>query len=261
MKKLVCPVFIMFMLALTIGGCKKNETTTNNQSNYNPLSTQIAGTPDIPANAAGALYAIKTKIIADDGSGILDTTKIGFALAWFDSPNATKNAGTVSCNDSVLTMTIPFSNVASPWYNSNLNGIDMDFYNSDNVVWKVQGNSSTGVPAFNYTDNVAFPGVTGFNLPASVDISANFTVNYGITGQYDGLFFMLSGSKGRLVVKGVNNATSITFTPAQLSQVSVSGGDDFILQIMPVKVTSTTFSGKTYYFIKQFALDKTLTTM
>jgi hypothetical protein len=241
-------------LVLFIASCKKNTTTTNNTNQYNPLSSQVGGTPNIPAGAAGALYAINT-ITFDQTSGTTIIDSEGLAMAWFGSYTNTNNAGAVTCNADSLFTLIPFANVNYPWYVNFISGNGAPVvFNTNAVQWRVSGNSSTGVPAFNYTDNTVWPVVTGFNVSSTVNIATSLTVNYAIQGATDDVFITITGSKGSKTSTASVSATSVTFSPSQLAQVAIAGiGDQLSVEIMPVKLSSSTISGKTYYFVKQNA--------
>ena len=243
----------LITIVLLVGSCKKNTTTTNNSSQYNPLSSQFGGTPNIPSGADGALYAINTTTSDPTGGSPI---VMGYAMAWFGSYVSTKNAGSVTCNTDSLFTTIAFTNFSYPWYLNLIGGSGASISFTNNAVqWVVGGNGSTGVPAFNYTDNTAWPIVTGFALTSTVNAASSLTVNYSVQGAADDVFISITGSKGtKSSTASSTSATSVTFTAAQLSQVVTAGiGDQLSVQIMPVKISSSSISGKTYYFVKQNA--------
>src|SRR5688572_11567227 len=105
MKKANLLILVLALILSTVSSCKKDDDDDNNNNNNNtnnPLSQALGGSPTIPSDAAGALYAVNNYVISDDGFGDMDTTELGTAYAWFESYATTTNAGTVSCNTSEL---------------------------------------------------------------------------------------------------------------------------------------------------------------
>jgi len=145
-------------LLLILAACHR-DNTNNNQTQITNTSPAGVG-PTIPSGAAGAFYAISMLNYNNNGSGY-DSTSLGTAYAWFGSYTTTQNAGSVVANGDSLYIIDPNlpSPVATPWYEGSL--FTPIFYTANPVAWGVQGNSGNSIPAFNYTDNAAFPIVNG----------------------------------------------------------------------------------------------------
>jgi hypothetical protein len=251
MKKTNLLLFAFLIGISCISSCKKDDDTNNNNNNNtsNPMSQTFGGSPTIPAGAAGALYAVNNYVISDDGFGDMDTTEVGTAYAWFDSYTATKNAGTVTANS--LELDDNFGGAALPWYYT-ISNYPMDFSSSNTVNWSVAGNSSAGITGFTHTDNTAYP-KCNFNIPATINLNSSFTVTSTNIGSNDAVFYTIYGQGTPKVTKSMPaNATSATFTSAELHSVASSGGLIGV-QVMPVKLTQATENSKTYYFVKQWA--------
>jgi hypothetical protein len=247
MKRINPVLYLLLFALLTVSSCKK-DNNNNNNSQPNPLSQALGGSPTIPAGAAGALYSVNNHVIADDGYGTLETTDVGTAYAWFDSYTSTKDAGTVSVN--TVEIEHSFSGQALPWYYSLMDF--PDFSSTNTASWTVAGNSLAGVTGFTHTDNTAFPKCS-FTVPSSVNLNNSLTVNFTNTTSNDAVFVTIYAQGSLKVTKSLAaNATSASFTSAELKSITSSGGQ-LGIQVMPVKLTSATINGKTYYFVKQWA--------
>ena len=253
MKKLR---LILPVLLLTMFGCHKDTNTNNTQTQVTNHTPNGGAAVTIPSGAAGAFYAINTINYNNNGSGY-DTTDIGLGYAWFGNYTTTQNAGSVYVTGDSLYTNNPNLGclVTFPWYETDIT--NQFTFSGNSVTWNVQGNSANSIPAINYTDNTAFPVVTGLTLPYPVSIASSVTVHFTVTGAYDAIFYAISGAGGQQTsFTGTNGATSATFTSAQLSAVT-SSGSELSITIMPVKLTPYTVSGKTYYFVKQGAYSVT----
>lgn len=244
-------------LLMSIASCKKEDDDTNNNNNNNnpnsPLNEQFGGGAQLPSDADGALYAVNNIVVAEDVYGYVDTTSIGSAFAWFESATNTTEAGTVTCNDTELDIDDPFSNANLPWYYT-LSDYIFDFGYVPDVTWNVSGGN--GVTAFNYVDQNPAPEINWFNLASTININNPLTVNFTNVNSNDAVFFTVAGDKGRVNKAGAANATSVTFTAAELQQVAIAGGGQIAVQVMPVRISNRTFNGKKYYFVKQTAFAK-----
>jgi hypothetical protein len=243
---------ILLASVLLIASCKKEEDNNTNNNTNNPMSAYGAS-PDIPAGAAGALYCIKNTTEDD----IFGTDIEGSAFAWFNSYSSTDDAGAVTVNGDSLKTTIPGTSFKIPWYygdgEDNLAGT-IDFSSSSTAQWKISGTSK--VPAFNYTDNTAFP-VASFIAPASVSISSPFTLSYTIAGTHDLVMCSISGESEESVTKSLAKGSgTVTFTAAEVAKCSFGQDDKIQIQVMPCTITSGKISSKTYYFVKQGATNK-----
>jgi len=209
----------------------------------NPVGEAYGGAPAIPTNASGAFYAINDVVI--NGG---QTTTVGAAFAWFQNDTATAQAGVVSCGGDSLVTQIPNSGTVFPWYEttqSEVNGF------SNTVTWYVGG--SNVVAGLTYIDSTSFPVVTNYNLAASISASSPLTVNFAVTNPFDVIVFTLGGSKG-VVHQTSTTSGSVTFSVAQIDSATAAGDSHVSLQIMPVKSVPYGIGGKTYYFVKQYAV-------
>ncbi|HLP49660.1 MAG TPA: hypothetical protein VK154_02190 [Chitinophagales bacterium] len=249
MKKLTLPALVFASLLMLVSACKKDDDDNNNNNNQNnPLSTALGGSPEIPTGAAGALYAVNNYVVSDDGFGGTQVDELGTAYAWFDSYVTTKNAGVVSCNSSEIENT--FAGTTLPWYYSF--GSYIDFSSTNTADWSVEGDAGSGVTGFTHTDNTPFP-KCNFTVPASINRNSSLTITSTNVGSNDAVFYTLYGQGTPKVTKSMPaNATSATFTAAEVQSVS-SSGSMVGIQVMPVKLTPVTKNGKTYYFVKQWA--------
>lgn len=248
MKKPLFPTLVLMALLTLVSACKKDDDNQQQQqqNSNNPLSTALGGSPSIPAGAAGALYAVNNYVVSDDGVGGQQVDEIGTAYAWFDSYTTTKDAGAVSCNGSEVINN--FAGAALPWYYTI--GDFIDFSSTNTATWSVAGSSA--VTGFTHTDNTAFP-KCNFSVPSSISRNSSLTITSTYTGANDAVFFTLYGQNTPKVTKSMPaNATSATFTAAEVQSVS-SSGSQVGIQVMPVKLTPVTKNGKTYYFVKQWA--------
>ena len=246
LKQLIPAVLVASVML--IGSCKKDDT--NKTGNNTPLVK--SGSPEIPSDADGALYCIKNTITYSD-FGTPTTEVEGTAMAWFNNYTTSDDAGSVYVNVDSLSRTISGTGFMLPWY-VGFGGEDSSGtinFSSPSATWKVGGSSK--VNAFTYTDNTPFPTVT-FTAPATVSTKTALTVNFSIGGAHDGIVCSLSGENDNEVNKAVaKNATSVTFTAAEVNSCSPYVGSQLGIQIMPCAITSTTTNGKKYYFVKQGA--------
>ena len=249
--------FLAYFIALTaiLGSCKKETSNTNNNNNTNnPLTQAIGGGPTIPSGAAGALYAVSNNIYSQGR-----TTTINTAYAWFGSYTTTLQAGAVTCNADTLSTAIPFSNYSYPWYESQYSFLqgNMLTINGNSVSWIVGGSGS--VPGFIYNDNTVFP-VANFTAPSSMSANAALTVPFTITNPYDLVVCSITDGTKPQVNINVTSGNTVTFTSAQVASATTAGGETVTIQIMPIKMTSSSIGGKMYYFVKQNAFAQTTVT-
>lgn len=252
MKKLTMPACVLLALLTLVSACKKDDDTNNNNNNNtsNPLSQALGGSPSIPSGAAGALYAVNNYVESYDEDGALQIDQIGTAYAWFDSYITTTNAGTVSCNTTELSNS--FAGTSLPWYYTI--GSYLDFSSTNTANWSVAG--ANGVTGFTHTDNTAFP-KCNFTVPASISRSNGLTINNTNVGSNDAVFYTLYAAGSQKITKSMSaNATSATFTAAEIQSVAPVSGTQIGVQVMPVKLTQVTKNGKSYYFVKQWAYAK-----
>lgn len=243
MKKNSLFLFLLATLfASTVSSCKKED---DDNLGGQPSDGQV----EIPSDAQGAFYAINSTSITDFG-GFTDTTRTGIGMGWFDSYTQTKNGGAVTSNGDSLFLTNPFTNTPNAWYTAS----NVDFY-TGNVAWKVQGNTANSIAAFTHTDNTAWPTVTSLTVPSSVNTSSALNISFNASG-YDQLIATLRGSAGTVNKVVSPGATSAIFSAAEVQQAFGSTASAATVQVMPIKLTSATYGGKKYYFVKQQAYAK-----
>lgn len=240
-----------FLLLLLCGflftSCKKDST-----ADANAASVDSNGNLQVDNEADGACYAVNTRtFLSTTGTDYYD---ISSSFAWFgkQQPVSLKDAGTVSANDNELT---------------NLGGYNVymyigadDIFPSNAINWSIAGNSTSGIAAFDYTDNTAFPTGPNFTLPSSVNINNNFTISFTPVSNVTGIVFSVQGNIGRKnkAVKG--GAGSVTFTSAEMKEVALEH-DAIAFMVMPVLATPVTINGKKIYFVKQTQYQRETTTL
>ena len=227
--------FLFFSLA----GCKKDNIT----GNQGGVTVNTDGSVDF-SDADGVLYAIQIRNYQNYNGSVYSASQV--VNAWFGESTASTDAGIVKANSKVL-------NNISNFYNSTffLNAGDTIFTESSpGIVWNVQGNTATGVPAFIHTDASPFPAGPEFTLPASININNSLTVNHSATTGNIGVIYTLSGSRGDTTKFIANGSSSITFSSNEIKAVSIS--NDYIgLSVTVVNYTTASYNGKKYYFVKQ----------
>jgi hypothetical protein len=237
--------FALFAVMLTTS-CKKSDSGSTSTS-----VVDAAGHIVLPSDIAGALYAIHTKQSGGGSSFDIQST-----FAWFGSAGASVAAGTVTCESDPLTQYI-----AGSWYQGT--GMGIFDVTTNHIAWSVQGNAATGVPAFTYTDVAPMPlSFTFTTNSSSVNLANNLTINFSaLPSNIAAVAFGLQGDYGtkNFGVAG-NTSTSYTFSSADLKAVAKPGSQIAVVA-MPIITTPVTLSGKKYYFVKQFEIEKIYSTL
>lgn len=233
-----------FLLALFSGfvlfsSCKKDDVQSQNSA----VKVNADGSINA-ADADGAFYTVITKEFDDNQSSTYQ--EMHMAYAWAGKFPAIVDAGIVKANN------IQIDNYGGFYMSmALLQAGDTLFKGTNyNTAWSVQGNSSSGVPAFTHTDNTAMPAAPNFTLPASININNNLTVAHSATGGALGVLYMLTGDNGDTTKYIANTSSSITFTSAEIKSVARSQSA-ISISIMPINYTTATYGGKKYYFVKQ----------
>lgn len=238
--KFLKPLLGLGMAALLFTGCKKDSDSDNG------LTIDDNGNVVVGADADGAMYSILSKLYDGTNGTTFDETH--YAFAWYGSATSPVDAGVVKANDEEL------QNIGGggfDWYMSFTFGPDI-FTSGSNVTWNVAGNSTTGVSAFTHLDNMAFPTGSTFTLPASININSGYTLSHAATGDVDGIIYQAIGNNGEVTKSVVGANGSVSFSAAELNQVADGGGDPIGFMVMPVKISSASYNGKKYYFVKQY---------
>ncbi len=251
-------ILLSLVTIIGLSSCKKSVDTTTTT----PPST-LPGSPTL-SNASGACYALVIDALLDNGSGGYDTTTINTPIAWFESTSQSVDAGTCSVNTAPLVLKDTFLGIpiANQWYSirndySFNGGTPLAFKQTSSIVWKASGNASTGVPAINYSDNNPWGKITNFVVPKTLTMSStlNITFSFSNATGNDQLFYLIKGSKGQKTGTLANNATTLSIGSGELAGLTEKG-DQLEVELIPIKVASSTISGKTYYFVKEYCINK-----
>ena len=248
---------LILVLFVGFASCKKSSDTPSV-----PPVTTLPGSPNL-TNASGAFYAIVIDALLKNGSGY-DTTTINTPMAWFESTSQSKDAGTASCNAAPLVLKdtffgTPFNNT---WYtlktDYTFTGTPLNFKGTSSIVWKASGNSANAIPAINFSDNNPFGKITGFVVPSSITYGTgglNVSFNFSNSTGTDQLLYLIKGSKDQKAGSLTLSTTTLSLTAAEVSSLGVKG-DQLEVELIPVKISSSVIGGKTYYFVKEYCINK-----
>lgn len=251
MKKSFLILSAAIIVAGGISSCSKSSTNTNNNNNSNNANS--APTVNTPANADGALAAVKV-ITTQTVGGYSLPFNIGTAAAWFGTTTSFKDAGNVTVDGNALTKS---SNNAYVFQPNSTNPTGLDFNSS--VSWNVAGNSSNSITAFSYTDQSSFPTIDDVETPSSVSHSAAFTLSATSSVSGDSVVFVVSGGSGHVSYIAPGGTASHTFSAAEMATVGAAPNNTGLLQIAPYRVNHQTINGKSYYFVKETCANKFVT--
>jgi hypothetical protein len=214
-----------------------------------------SGSPSFPGPSNGAFYAILMDMIVPS---LPDTMHNYSRMAWFETYSpTTKDGGYVTGNaDSLFTSAtifgMPFTYA---WYTDPYSTP----FASGAMAWKATGNAANAVPAINFTDNNPMPVIANFVVPSTGSLSSSITVSFNFTNAVaansDQLLFLYGGSKNHVPRTLTLGTTSVTLSAAEIQAVAVAG-DLLEIEVIGVKLNQTTVSGKSYYFVKEYALNK-----
>ncbi len=131
---------------------------------------------------------------------------------------------------------------------------DLDFNTGSN--WNVGGASS--VPAFSYNHTASFPDYTG-SLPDSIVRSSGLTISLsGKVSNADSVILVIAAGSTSIVRTVAGSASSVTVSSGDHAGLPVITNKSAIVEIVPYRVSTSTHSGKTYAFIKEFAATKSI---
>jgi len=245
MKKQIFPLIIFGMVALflAITGCKKDEGSDDDSGS---ASTAEPSNPSpTPSDADGVLIAIET--VTYQSQPFVGTIEIpiGLSVAVFPSlTNAFNDAGTVTCESTVLTKQNNNSYTSTP---SQADPTGISF--GSTIDWDVAG--STTVPAFNKGVSGAFPE----NLELTVANNDNVSTSMAFTldtknaiTNADSVIFGVYGPDGALVVTATGS--SHTFSAADMGTVGTGTG---FVQVAAYRVaeTETLGTGEVIYYLNE----------
>ncbi|MCF8256888.1 MAG: hypothetical protein K9J06_05015 [Flavobacteriales bacterium] len=209
------------------------------------------GTPTPQINAGhGTLVAAKTVTTIDPGFGVPPQDidyGIGVAVFFNGTDYQTYiSGGDVTCEDEALSQ---FDNGTYSTY-SQTSTTGLDF--SGDPSWTVSGNGD--IPAFTHTADRGFPGISKITSPDVVTRSAGYTVTFqGNMSNTDSVIWVV-GSKQFATTVAMN---SRTFTADELSDLTAGAGN--IIQVAAYNLDSAVYGGKTFYFINEKVVTKTVT--
>lgn len=236
---------MLSMAAILFTGCKKDDAGSNG------FTLDDNGNVTVGPDADGAMYSIMIKTFNGTSGTTFDQSE--YVTAWYGNAMSPVDAGVVKAND------VELMNFGSGFYWYTQFGFAGDiFTNGNNVTWNVGG--AGPVAAFTYLDANPFPGGATFSLPGTININNNFTLNHAATTGADAVIYQVIGNNGEVHKSVMGASSSVTFTSAEMKQVSDGGGDPIGFMVMPVSVRNSAINGKNYYFVKQYeVLRETIT--
>jgi hypothetical protein len=232
-------IFSAMALALILlAGCKKDDVSAPADT----VSINPDGTLNL-ADAAGTFYSIQIKNFETNSGSVHDEHQMAFA--WFGSYPSIVEGGLVKVNNHELDNFMGYYTASAA-----LDFGDTLFNANANATWNVEGNATTGVPAFTHTDNEPLPPAPSFTLPAQVNIFNSLTISHPATGGNVGVLYTLYGDNGDTTKYVANTSSSMTFTSAEIRSVA-EPNSEIGVSVMPVSYSGATYGGKKYYFVKQ----------
>lgn len=267
MKKLSPIIPVLLLLAACHPDGPINNYSNVSSVNFNgdillPGIIQPLADIPVPTGASGTLYALNSTCVSDTNPGFLPSG--GYAYAWFVNDTIIKkNAGLVMTGSDTLSGVITTASSvyfpSSPFYLYGFNSIISPPIFPNTVSWSVQGDDTTGVPAFNHTDNTAFPTVTGLSVPKSLNVANGLTMHYTLTGVYDAKFYEISTTAGGPLLYTGGSDTSASFSTNQLYTLFPTKGQLITVAIMLAKLTPYSVGNQTFYFVKTSVYSATMT--
>ena len=234
---------ISAVVAVSFSACNTEEEPT-------PPSTS-GGTPTPQINDGyGTFVAAKTVTTIDPGFGIPPQEVdygIGVAVFFNGTDYATYiDGGTVSVEGEELSR---FDNgTYSTYSQTSATGIDY----SGAADWETTG--AGDIPAISHTSTNGFPTVGAITSSETIVRADGYTVTLqGGISNADSVIWVVGGVE--LGTTGSQN--SRTFTAAELSDLQAGAGN--IIQVAAYNVESAVFGGKTFYFINEKVVTKTVT--
>jgi hypothetical protein len=241
MKNVVIFLSICIVLAIS---CKKKTTTSGTPAQATTTGLNNPQAPNlvinVPPDANGILIASSVPYTFSDNY----STTLGNASAFFYTSPGNYNyvdAGTVKCNDSVLTK---LSGGSYMFSGKAVHAPQSGIGYSGGSVWNVSGNTA---PAFTFT-SLAFPSAP---TPTSSNLlykNSNYTLTFSGVANADSIsiYFGCDSVVIRKVISGsLNSATYLASEIASVKKAYSSNKGYF--NITPYNLKSTSVSGKKYY--------------
>lgn len=230
------------IVALSFSACNSDDDNTNQNTS--------GGTPTPQINDGhGTLVAAKTVTTMNQPFIGPIEIEYGIGVAVFFNGtdyNSFIDGGTVKCEDETLSR---FQNGSYSTY-SQTSATGIDF--SGNANWDVSG--AGDIPAFSHTASRSFPGISAISSPETITRANGYTVTFnGNMSNTDSVIWVV-GSKQFSTTGPMN---SRTFTAAELSDLQTGAGN--IIQVAAYNIESAVYGGKTFYFINEKVVTKTVT--
>jgi len=223
----------------------------NSCETEDPTPDTTGGTPTPQINDGhGTLVAAKTVTTIDPGFGVPPQDidyGIGVAVFFNGTDYQTYvNGGDVTCEGEALSR---FDNGSYSTY-SQTSATGLDF--SGNPDWTVSG--AGDIPSFSHTADRGFPGISKITSPDVINRANGYTVTFqGNMTNTDSVIWVV-GSKQFSTTAAMN---SRTFTAGELSDLTAGAGN--IIQVAAYNIDSEVYGGKTFYFINEKVVTKTVT--
>ena len=238
------PVLLMAVVLTFAVSCKKEEEKEEEET---PTAADTSAPTPTFSEGSGSLVAIKSQSTTQSPIGPIETS-IGLAVASFYANGNTGSlldAGTVTVNSKSLSKQANNSYTYTPG-TTDVSGIDF----GSNVEWSVGGASS--VAAFSYTTTITFPKITAITSSETVEKTSGYTLSAsGISGA-DSIIFQV----GSVVKTLAGNSTACTFSSSELSG-ELAGTS--IAQVAAYKWEDREHNSKTYYYVNETVVSKTIT--
>lgn len=254
MKKLTYLLTPALVVVMALASCDKDSTTTTptptNPTN-NPTTGPTPQTPAAPSDAHGALVAINMKFKVEQLGFVIDVnSELGVASFFSSAGNSSSlvDGGTVKLNSNEIEK----QSNNSYFTMATTGQTPSDLGLSKGASWEVAGNGN--VPAISYNHGSNFPEYTG-DVPASITKANGLSLKFNSsnTSNADSVYVFIASGNATFIKSYAANAGSITISSSELNGLPDNSDNTAILEILPVKTTVQTFSGKKYAFIKEEA--------
>lgn len=223
MKKSTFKLTLLFFILIASQSCKKVEDPT-----VAPAKTTSPASPQIKISDADAVLVGLQTVTYTEVGGFPIETSIGLPIAlFFDGANF-KDVGTVSCEGKSLAKQDNNSYIFIPSATDPL-GATYD----NEINWVVSG--ANGFPRGDYNAKGSFPGSVEIDATTgqSIDTKSTFTLatKIAVTNS-DSVYFGIYGPSGAVNHVIAGNASSFTFSEAEMKSIGTGAG---FMQIAAVK--------------------------
>jgi len=230
------------VVAMSFSACNTEEDPTP------PDTTGGTPTPQIN-DGYGTFVAAKTVTTIDPGFGVPPQDidyGIGVAVFFNGTDYSTYiDGGTVKVEDETLSR---FDNgTYSTYSQTSATGIDY----SGAANWETTG--AGDIPAITHASSQGFPNIGKITSPETVNRANGYTVTFqsGISNA-DSIIWVIGGEP----FSTTGQQSTRTFTAAELSGLQAGTS---IIQVAAYNIESAVFGGKTFYFINEKVVTKTVT--